>query len=88
MKQEDDYLVPITYPNAVKPRGEIKPGTESSLDSVQRLHFTSPLQGQYLAARTAEVKRLSTPQQKQLMFPNNQGLVGGFQRHHDRVRGW
>ncbi|KAI9517547.1 hypothetical protein NQZ68_004767 [Dissostichus eleginoides] len=36
-------------------------------------------EGQCVAARTAEVKRLSVLQQKQLMFPNNQAFVGGFQ---------
>lgn len=74
----------MTHPSSVEDPGEIKPGTDSSLDSVQRLHFTSPLQGQYVAAQTAEVKRLSALQQKQLMFLNNQGLVGGFQCGHDR----
>lgn len=74
-------------PALSRPPGQIKQGNDSSLDSVQRLHFTSSLQGQYVAARTAEVKRLSASQQKQLMFPNNRGLVGGFQRSHDRARG-
>ncbi|CAK6978188.1 hypothetical protein NQZ68_004767 [Scomber scombrus] len=86
MEQADVYVVYMTYLNSVKAPGEIKAGSDSSLDSVQRLHFTSPLQGQHVAAWTAEVKRLSAPQHKQLMFPNNQGLVGGFQCRHERVR--
>lgn len=40
------------------------------------LRFTSGLQGQRVAPRTPEVKRLSASQQKHLMFPNNWGLVG------------
>lgn len=84
MIQGDKYTVHMTCLRSVKAPGEIKPGTVSSLDSVQRLHFTSSFQGQYVGAQAAEVKRLSAPQQKQLMFPNNQGLVGGFQCCHDR----
>lgn len=86
MGQADVFVVYMTYPNSVKAPREIKPGSDSSLDRLQRLHFTSPLQGQYVAARTAEVKRLSAPQQKQLMFPNNQGLVGDFYCRYDTVR--
>lgn len=74
----------MTNPNSVEAPGEVKPGSDSSLDGVQRLHFTSSLQGQYVAAQTAEVKHLSALQQKQLMFLNNQGLVGGFQSGYDR----
>lgn len=67
---------------------EKKEATDSSLDSVQRLHFTSSAQGQSVAARTAGFKRLSAPQQKQLVFPNNQGLVGVLQRYRDRGTRW
>lgn len=74
-------------PALLRTPGANEQGTDSSLDNIQRLHFTSSLQGQYVAAWTAEVKRLSAPQQKQLMFPNNQGFVGVFQGCHDEARG-
>lgn len=52
--------VHTTYPSSVEAPGEIKPVADGSLDSVQRLHFTSSLHAQCVAAQTAEVKRSST----------------------------
>lgn len=82
-------LAALSVPKASqKEKKEKEEATDSSLDSVQRLHFTSSAQGQSVAARTAGVKRLSAPQQKQLVFPNNQGLVGVLQRCRDRGTRW
>lgn len=68
-----------------RPAEETEPEPDSSLNDVQRTHFTSSLQGQLPAARTAEVKLLSAPLQKQIVFLNNRGLVGCFQRHRERA---
>lgn len=81
-----DHFQLCQSPRQVKEKK--KEATDSSLDSVQRLHFTSSAQGQSVAARTAGVKRLSAPQQKQLVFPNNQALVGVLQRCRDRGTWW
>lgn len=78
----------MTYVGSVKTPG----GKLNKAVIVQSVVFKGPTSLPLSKVRvwrlwTAEVKRLSAPQQKQLMFPNNQGLVGGSQRRHDRARG-
>lgn len=62
------------------PPGNLNKAVAAHSAAFQELYFTSCLQGQRVARRTAEVKRLSASQQKHLMFHNNRGLVGGLQR--------
>lgn len=62
------------------PPGNLNKAAAAHLTAFKELYFTSCLQGQRVARRTAEVKRLSASQQQHLMFHNNRGLVGVSQR--------